>query len=76
MVVYKEVKRKVIKSVVIHTHMKDRTHPVRRARFFSFAPEGGSLFRVRFHAGETSDFIALVEMRNEGMTDIAAMITL
>ena len=30
---------------------------------------------MRFHAGETSDFIALIEMRNEGMTDIAAMIT-
>src|SRR5262249_47065588 len=36
---------------------------------------GGSLFRVRFHAGETADFPTFVQMRDEGMTDIAAMIT-
>jgi adenylate cyclase len=33
------------------------------------------LFRVRFHAGEAAAFPTFVQMREEGMTDVAAMIT-
>ena len=47
----------------------------RRSVFFHLLETGGSLFRVRFHAGEAADFSTMVQMRAEGMTDIAAMIT-
>ena len=47
----------------------------RRSALFHLLQTGGSLLRVRFHAGESSDFVALIEMRNDGMTDVAAMIT-
>jgi len=47
----------------------------RRSVFFHLLQTGGSLFRVRFHAGETADFFNFARMRDEGMNDIAAMIT-
>ena len=47
----------------------------RRSVFFHLLQTGGSLFRVRFHAGETADFFNFARMRDEGMSDIAAMIT-
>jgi adenylate cyclase len=47
----------------------------RRSVFFHLLQTGGSLFRVRFHAGETADFFNFAKMRDEGMTDVAAMIT-
>ncbi|MBV9532586.1 MAG: adenylate/guanylate cyclase domain-containing protein [Bradyrhizobium sp.] len=47
----------------------------RRSVLFHLLETGGSLFRVRFHAGETSEFVTLAEMRDEGMTDVAAMVT-
>jgi adenylate cyclase len=42
---------------------------------FHLLQTGGSLFRVRFHAGETADFPTIAKMRDEGMSDVAAMIT-
>jgi adenylate cyclase len=47
----------------------------RRSVFFHLIETGGSLFRVRFHAGETADFVTFARMRDEGMSDMAAMIT-
>src|SRR5215204_1948814 len=47
----------------------------RRGVFFHLLETGGSLFRVRFHAGETTDFPTIVRMRDEGMSDVVAMIT-
>ncbi|MGZ9082005.1 MAG: adenylate/guanylate cyclase domain-containing protein [Rhodoplanes sp.] len=47
----------------------------RRSVLFHLLQTGGSLFRVRFHAGETADFPTIARMRDEGMTDVAAMIT-
>jgi adenylate cyclase len=47
----------------------------RRSVFFHLLQTGGSIFRVRFHAGETADFVNFGRMRDEGMTDVAAMIT-
>jgi adenylate cyclase len=47
----------------------------RRSVFFHLLQTGGSLFRVRFHAGETADFFNFARMRDEGMNDVAAMIT-
>jgi adenylate cyclase len=47
----------------------------RRSVFFHLLETGGSLFRVRFHVDEAADFSTIVQMRNEGMTDAAAMIT-
>ncbi len=47
----------------------------RRSVFFHLLQTGGSLFRTRFHAGETADFFNFARMRDEGMTDVAAMIT-
>src|SRR5262249_24835767 len=35
----------------------------------------GSLFRVRFHGGETADFLTIAQMRDEGISDVVAMIT-
>lgn len=46
-----------------------------RSVFFHLLETGGSLFRVRFHAGETTDFPRLLEMREQGMSDVACMIT-
>jgi adenylate cyclase len=46
----------------------------RRSVFFHLLQTGGSLFRVRFHAGETADFPRTAQMRDEGMSDVAAMI--
>jgi adenylate cyclase len=46
-----------------------------RSVFYHLLQSGGSLFRVRFHAGETTDFPRLAEMREQGMSDVAAMIT-
>jgi len=45
-----------------------------RSVLFHLRENGASLFRVRFHAGETADFPDIVRMRGEGMTDVAAMI--
>ena len=47
----------------------------RRSVLFHLLQTGGSLFRVRFHAGETADFPTIAQMRDEGMSDVAAMIT-
>jgi adenylate cyclase len=47
----------------------------RRSVLFHLLETGGSLFRVRFHAGESADFPTLAQMRHEGMSDVAAMIT-
>jgi adenylate cyclase len=46
-----------------------------RSVLFHLLQTGGSLFRVRFHAGETADFPTIARMRDEGMSDVAAMIT-
>lgn len=46
-----------------------------RSVLFHLHQTGGSLFRVRLHAGETTHFPAIVRMREEGMSDVAAMIT-
>lgn len=46
-----------------------------RSVLFHLLQTGGSLFRVRFHAGETVDFPTIARMRDEGMSDVAAMIT-
>jgi adenylate cyclase len=43
--------------------------------FFHLLESGGSLFRVRFHAGETTVFATIAQLREEGMNDVAAMIT-
>ena len=47
----------------------------RRSVFFHLLETGGSLFRVRFHAGETTDFSTIAQLRDEGMTDVVVMIT-
>jgi adenylate cyclase len=47
----------------------------RRSALFHLLQTGGSLFRVRFHAGENADFPTIAQMRDEGMSDVAAMIT-
>jgi adenylate cyclase len=47
----------------------------RRSALFHLLQTGGSLFRVRFHAGETTDFPTIARMRDEGMSDVVAMIT-
>jgi adenylate cyclase len=47
----------------------------RRSVFFHLLQTGESLFRVRFHAGEAADFPTFAQMRGEGMSDVAAMIT-
>jgi adenylate cyclase len=46
-----------------------------RSVFFHLLESGGSRFRVRFHAGETTDFTRMAEMHEQGMSDVAAMIT-
>jgi adenylate cyclase len=47
----------------------------RRSVFFHLLQTGGSLFRVRFHAGETADFLNFSRMHHEGMSDIVSIIT-
>jgi len=47
----------------------------RRSVFFHLLETGGSIFRVRFHPGETSDFVNFGRMRDEGLSDVIAMIT-
>ena len=47
----------------------------RRSVFFHLIQTGGSLFRVRLHAGESADFPTVAQLRDEGMSDVAAMIT-
>ena len=47
----------------------------RRSAFFHLLETGGSVFRVRFHAGETTDFVNFGRMRDEGLSDVVAMIT-
>jgi len=47
----------------------------RRSVFFHLLETGGSLFRVRFHAGETADFLTIDQLAGEGMSDVVAMIT-
>jgi len=47
----------------------------RRSVFFHLLQTGESLFRVRLHTGETADFSTIAQMREAGMSDVAAMIT-
>ena len=47
----------------------------RRSAFFHLLETGGSLLRVRFHAGETTDFVTFGRMRDEGMSEVVATIT-
>ena len=47
----------------------------RRSVFFHLLETGGSLFRVRFHAGEATDFSTIAQLRDEGMSDVVVMIT-
>ena len=47
----------------------------RNSVFFHLLETGGSQFPVRFHAGETTDFPRLAELRNESMSDVVAIIT-
>jgi adenylate cyclase len=46
----------------------------RRSVFFHMLETGESLFRVRFHAGESSDFHTFAQPRDEGMSDVVAII--
>ena len=47
----------------------------RRSVFFHLLETGGSLFRVRFHAGETTGFLTPAQLRDEGMSDVVVLIT-
>jgi len=47
----------------------------RRSVFFHLLETGGSVFRVQLHAGETADFPTIAQMRDEGMSDVVAMVT-
>jgi adenylate cyclase len=47
----------------------------RRSVYFHLLQTGGSLFRARFNAGETTDFASIAQMRDEGMSDVVAMVT-
>jgi adenylate cyclase len=47
----------------------------RRSVFFHLLQTDGSLFRVRFHAGETTDFPTIAQMQGEGISDVVAIIT-
>src|SRR5215208_6344976 len=42
----------------------------RRSVFFHLLQTEGSLVRVRFHAGETTDFPTIAQMRDEGMSEV------
>ena len=46
-----------------------------RSVLFHLLQTGESLYRARFHAGETTDFATVARLRDEGMSDVAAMIT-
>ena len=47
----------------------------RRSVFFHLLETGGSQFRVRFHAGETTDFPRLARLCDDGMSDVVALLT-
>lgn len=47
----------------------------RRRVHFQLLQSGGSLFRVRLHAGDCGDFPTIARLRDEGMSDVAAMLT-
>ncbi len=47
----------------------------RRSVFFYLLETGGSQFRVRFHAGEATDFPRLARLREDGMSDVVALLT-
>jgi len=47
----------------------------RRSVFFRLLETGGSRLRRRLHAGEPADFFTMETMRDEGMTDVVALIT-
>ena len=47
----------------------------RRSVFFHLLETGGALFRVRFHAGETTHFATIAQLGDEGMSDVVVMIT-
>jgi len=47
----------------------------RSSVFFHLLETGGSLFRVRLHAGETAEFSTVAQMREEGMSDLVALVT-
>src|SRR5437879_887149 len=47
----------------------------RRSVFFHLLETGGSLVRVRFHAGEATNFSTIAQLRDEGMSDVVVMIT-
>jgi adenylate cyclase len=53
----------------------DAAEDWRRSVLFHLLQTGGSLFRVRFHAGEIADFPTIAQMRGKGMSDVTAMIT-
>jgi adenylate cyclase len=44
----------------------------RSSVFFHLLQTGGSVFRVRFHAGETTNFPRIVQMRDAGMSAVVA----
>ena len=47
----------------------------RRSPFFRLLEEGGSRLRRRLLAGEPAEFLAIVALQDEGMTDYLALIT-
>lgn len=47
----------------------------RRSVHFQLLQSGDSLFRVRLYAGDCGDFPTVSRMRDEGMRDVAAMVT-
>ena len=57
------------------TNVGEAAETWRRSVFFHLLETGGSLFRTRLHAGETADYPTFVQMRDQGMSDVVAMIT-
>jgi adenylate cyclase len=57
------------------TNVGEAAEGWRRSVFFHLLETGGSLFRVRLHAGETADFSTIPQLRDEGMSDVVAMVT-
>ncbi|MGD9616579.1 MAG: adenylate/guanylate cyclase domain-containing protein [Alphaproteobacteria bacterium] len=53
----------------------ERAELWRQSVFFHLLQTGGSQFRVRFHAGETTDFPRLVQLHDDGMSDVVALLT-
>src|SRR5262249_31308289 len=47
----------------------------RRSVFYHLIETGGSLHRARLHAGDPADFATFAQMRDEGMSDVVAMVT-